>query len=1291
MAQVKFSEDQQRIIESSLYVPPEKEEYDQGDYAALFSTVNIAGASLLRNQYRYQDYETEELRNTPLVYDNVDKYLTEQGYNQSVRNQVLRGDISSWNAVISRAKYVQEVQERERQVQENFSVPGLIAAGLPMAVLDVDVLAYTPVLKAVEAVKSISNVSLATRMAKAVDHGVTGGIVGTTSMLTYEATTGIYHENSLINSFLMGSALGGTLGWLVSKSDVNPNLVEAADAKTGRILSKEESKVKQIESAKEEQRLVEETISEAEAIRKQRGETGAALDRAEKNDRGRERLDRRAWQEKYNKEANAAKTAYENAQAIYKDAVGSIKATAEKIRSLTTNMTKAKRDSVTETKLLDEKAKIARESSPVKGQITKLNRQIEKLKGDRTKAAVESRKVLKEKLAAQQKKMDNIEARIARVDTKLSKLIQQPNAVVKEGMIQLGGLRTKEYEDQVALDKAKTSRDATKKIYSEKAKVAKDYKTQVKKDEEIPTSWETVKLRDKKAQLDYALSGQGLKELLKKRDMLSADIAKMNNDDFNISSLYGIKQTKKNYIDKLSKELEEIQNTKDFSKLAPFKKLPKWAQKLIVSPVEKLLNSDNRIVAGFTTLLHSGTLYHGKINTHNAWNIRLMLDNDLNWAHSRITNNYHEARKAGLFSGSKDEWDDAVGRAVYETTGMMQREMTTGIDGSIVGIERAKKVQELAGTITRKYNSDNQFLNKSVDEILDYYERVHAKGNKLDMPAFRGIGKGYAKRMYSEEKFKDMGEEVVVDILVKAQEAKAIATNSLVDIATRNEWDSIARSTYKSVVEGEYKRQQITKPLGLPKQSTASSLKQRTIDAYDDDLIDLMESNYRGTTTIYGLNTHGRLALKEKLGADTDEQIQKMLDQLGATKSEMDNLRVMIETINGTREISKNPYSPFNRATKMASTFSTAMHTLAFAVPTITEIASISKEFGWGRTIEHLVGKPSEVYRVYRYGTPSEKNSIDMMISYGDAYFATKANRFDVESTFDSVGKVQEVLDGAARRTAVFGGLLPVTDMLRMATVTAGVDWLARLSISKKISKTDEMRLNDMGFGLEDLGRIRDTLQVDGTGRIRNTDRKTWGKLDDDLTMGINTLVERTILHPNGITLPKFMTDMDAGAFLPRIMFKFMRFPVESYERLLVRGIQEADAKQLMALGGNVAMWTAILAMKDAVRDEDKQRYADDEGINQLMIDSLLYNSWTSLPIAGIDTVSGLMTGETFFGDYRYRFGGAVQSDIEKLQQGKMPIRIPFGSVDPLNNPISNGVINSMRTMIGLEELERED
>lgn len=1277
MALIEFDDNQKHLMRYGSQAGIQPTEYAQGDYSALFQSMNSFAALAKRGDFERMEVDATPYEGIAFNRDNLYEQLKKQGKTPDVIDQVMSSHLTGWEDSIRRTAFVEHMNQVHQQVSENFSVPGMLAAGIPMALLDLDMLLINPTLAGVNKFRKAMNIS--SRMGKFATHAGAGAFIGAESMLTYEAATGMYHDDSLINSALIGMALNGTLGTLLERGNKQGDIIRHTD-KDGNLKTREEAKVEELAEANGRLDRLNTVITDFKALLSGQKETKAALKASERRDLGRAKTDARMADDILKQEKEYAKKVWQDTKSPVEALVATIKTARASLRKAESGITKATKATADYNKATADLKVARKEATPIKGQVTKLTNQMAKLADATDEASQIKAKELGKKLADQQKRLRKQEAKITRIETRMGKYDQDTPKQMELLKANRAGFNVELVNRTGDLAKAQRKRQEAKAEYDKRVTAHREHSRVPK---EVREGFETKTLTERLAAYDVPASPEGLRQLMQKQNVLTDDIAKMSDDDFNLSTVYGIRKEQQNYVEKLNRELEEVNQLKDFTQSATFKRLPEWARKLVISPIENLLNSDNNLVSGFASLLHSGTLHHGKINTHNAWNIRTELDNQLNRMHKAMIFLHRQAVKEG-YAGKLEEFETEVAEQAFKVTGKMQRDMYTGISGDIVGLERMELAQQRAASLQRQHASGNKHIDDAVDEYLNYYEAIHARGQALGMEAFKGsVGKAYIKRVYSRGKIEQMGEANAIQHLVDAQVAFARATNSEIHM---EEFISKATTAVQETLNRDFKIKQVTDPLGLPKQSTTSSLKQRSIDAFDDDLAHVLEGDVVGTSTLYGLGVHGRLALKEKLGVDTSDQVEGLIQQLGATQKEVDNLRVLIQTIAGTREISKNPYDPFTRIAKAASTYSSAMHTLAFAVPTVTELASMAKEFGWGKTMDSLIGKPQEIYKIYREGTPSDKNTIEMMVSYGDAYFATKANRFDVESTFDSVGRVQEFMDDIVRKEAVFGGLLPLTDMMRMATASLSVDFLAKLSVAKNISPTDVQRLGDMGFGVEDLTLIKERLKVQPDGRIGNTDRKTWGSLDKKITYGVQTMVERTILHPNGATLPKFMTNMNEGQFLPRVMFKFMRFPFESYERLLGRGMQEADAKQLLALGGNVAMWTMLLAAKDALKDEDKQKYTGEDGGNQLMMDSFLYNSFTALPISAMDTASGLLTGENMTNDYRYRLGGAVQTDYEALVRMNPGLAIPFYKIH-----LGDAVANSMAAITGLEELNRED
>lgn len=1298
MALIEYDDSSKAIMSNNSYVAPKPEEYELSNMGALFKSMNIAGALGERGDSERMAVDLAKYEGIEFNRPNLEAQLKEQGYSADIINNVMQSHLTDWTEAERRAKYFEKKAKREQQVAENFSTAEMLLYGLPMALVDVDAPLGGAIFKGVGAANKALKAGTAGRVATSA---IGAGTFGAASLTGYEAVSGDYEDGSATHAFLLGSALGGGLGLLTAKSDAEGVFSRKFDD-TGKEISGEEAKVTQLASHKERLDAVNAVVEKVKQARAARAEATKDLSKSQAQDKAVNRVDVRKSQTATGKAYSYMQGVVEDTKKLLNEAA---KRTAEKskqVKQLTDDLIKGEEATVQFGRDRAELNRLISERAPLKKRINDLQLKIQSLEAKlakgvekaKTAATVAERKAirenntklrnelrpLKQKRTKDSATLRKADAAVKMAEKRVSKYDPKTVGRMKEGLANLPKLQ----KELSTLQKAEDDMVGRLDNEQTRLKVAKDtHRNNTLKNSTVTESLTTKNLQKIIDDADATLSPEGLKKLMDEQKVLADDIAKMEAGDFNTKALYGIRKEARTAFEKLNDEIKDLARLDTLADSAPMKRLPDWARKMLISPISRLLNSKNDMVAGFASYLHSGTLNQGKIRPMTAWIIKNMLDTELDRAHKAIRFNYSQAVKAG-YTGDYKSFENAVAQNAYGVAGRMQRELMTGIDGAIKGEERLAIAQSRLGSVQRMHNSGNAWIDKSVDSYLDYYEKVYQRGSKADLEAFRNVlGKGYVKRMYSADKIKRMGADRAIKKLTDAQYAYAVSTNSAVTPAIMAEFKANARTAVEAALGLGYKHGEITKPLGITRKGTEASLRMRSIEAFDDDIVDLLEDDLIGTSYAYSLQSHGRIALKEKLGADTDDQVEEMIQQLGATDKEVDMLRAVVETIRGTREISKNPLEPVTRGLKFLSSVSSAMQIMGFGLTTTTEISALAKDFGWKRSVGSLVGNPREIYKMYRYGTPSEKNTVELMVSYADANFSHRAIRNDVETGFDSVGRFQEFMDGVVARGAVYGGLLPITDMLRMSAASLTVDFLARMSVAKKISNADLKRLEDIGWTPDMLPRIKKTLRVDANGRIGNMDRATWGKLDEEITASVMTNVERTILHPNGATLPMFMTNMNEGQLVPRLMMKFMRFPVESYERLLVRGMQEADAKQLMGLVGNVAMWTAILSMKDAMRDPDRQAYVGDEGLNQLIIDSLLHNSVTSSIPSSLDLISGLTTGENLTNDYTFRVGGAPQAAYETIMQGKLRANV-FGYSAQAD--IGTGVADAVNTIFRLQE-----
>jgi len=1254
-----FNESEQLLMDSVSYSTPEKPVYKRNDYAALAEVMNSTVALVNRGEYEKASYDLSQYEGVQFTRDSLLKSLKDKKVSEDVIDRVMARPIANWNEAEIATAYLTHLKETEEQVANQFTTGSMIGAGLSMAIFDpTDFLLVSPILSAANKIKKAT--TLATKVGAVAQSAATGSAVGTAAMLTYETSTGVYNEGSMVNAALLGAALGGSLGLVLDKAPLQKGLTKELDGE-GKVLSAEEAKVEKIRLANEKVSEIDSVIAEASVLVKEQKGVQKELTASEKLDVKKAKVDASLQKSQLETSVQTIKTLSEESTATAKTARDSLDSIINSKTKLEETILKTEKKTSVFKKLQEDIATLAKSATPIKGQITKLNNTIKSLQAKPiTKEITAKLNSLEKQVGKLTKELNVTNTKMALAETKLNKFVEDPTISLKSLEEQRQLLLTSEQKAQELSTAKTTEADANLLKVKEANKQLRDFRLREAAKEAERQSVGTKDLQAKLAKYNADLSPQGLQKLAADRLTLTDDINKLlNDDDLSVSSLTQLKKVQENYVSKLNKELEEINNAKDFKQKPWYKKLPTW---LVISPIEKLLNSSNDLVSGFASKLHSGTVHHGLIQNKTAWTIRQNLDTSLDYTHKALRYNFVQAVKEG-YTGKIEDFEREVTVEYLRGNSKIQEEVYTQMDGALDEAARLEIIKQRQASVQRSTFSGNKWVTKSVEDYARYYEKMDSIGKNLDIGAFKFTSaKGYLNRVYSESKIKAFGTpQDAIEQLTDAQIKFARATNGVVTDAVIAEFEALATKAVEATLSRKGIREALVRPLGTPQRSSTSALQARTIQVFDEDLIPFLDDSISMTSSLYGLRMHGNFALKEAIGVHNNDEIEKLFKSLEATPKELDNLRVVVETIKGIREISKNPYDPTTRAIKALSSYSSIMKSAAFGVNTVTEISALAKEFGWSKSIDKLIGTPSEIYRIYRYGTPSEKNTIEMMISYGDAHFGIKASRLESENILDSVG-LQNKLDHAVRMSSIFGGLLPITDMLKMASASLTVDFMAGLSVARKISKTDEMRLNDIGFTIEDLAQVKQVLQVDSNGRIGNTNRASWGALDEKITNAVITMVERTILDPNGITLPKFMTNMNEGQIVPRLLMKFMRFPFESYERLLLRGVQEADAKQLTAFAGNIAMWTGILAMKDALKDPEKQKYSSADGFNSLMIDSFLYGSATALPVALTEMGYGYATGQSLTGDYAFRMGGAPISDLVSAQKGEFRYSVPFTS-----------------------------
>ncbi len=776
------------------------------------------------------------------------------------------------------------------------------------------------------------------------------------------------------------------------------------------------------------------------------------------------------------------------------------------------------------------------------------------------------------------------------------------------------------------------------------------------------------------------ISKNGIERLSNEKELIKEAVQKIDSGSATLADLQKVKTQKESYLVKIAKEIDElskaVNNMEELKKIGNRLDIPDFLQKIVFSPIANLSTSKNPFVRGIAAKLHESTIYTGLVEQHNANIVKKELDNMQRDAMFSIIDKWKKYKQDTNPSISLEDFNNLITKEAYSVIARMQKEAVRGIHGGLPAAERLELVNKRLASSSRVFSEGvNKHIASSVDEVLGYFEGVHKRASSAELASFiKSAGKGYLPRNYNYDNIVRLGTTKAEQLLFEAQYKYASLMNQVITPEVEAEFRKLAKGTIALVLDREANLGRTVQT--IEKGRSATPFQQRTIQVLDDDIKAILDTNLDNIFANYKLGTHGRIALQETLGvsnvAEMEAQILSKIPNI--TNKEKDNLIIVAQTILGTREIDKNPFSGQSRVIKGLSTFTSATSMLGFAPATMTEISAIVGEYGFKNLMKNLVGAHVDVYNIYKNGTTADKNMLRGLGEFGEAYLGHRAVRVEAEGGIDSVGRIQTMLDKATTKGALYGGLQLTTDILRLATVSMNTDFVARMSIAKKINSSDIKKLESMGISLDKLKEVKTALKVNKDGEITNWDRASWGGIDDTVSRASMIMLDRTILHPTAATLPTFMTNYAGGGIVPRILMKFMRFPIESHERLLVRGIQEIDMNRMVGYGVNMGMWGTILMAKDALLPEEKQKYSldDEEKLRKLFLHSAYTSSITSGAVSMFDYAYGFWSGQSMMG-YKHNLSAPTTAG-GNIIEGKGKVNLFLGNAQfDLNSGISMG------------------
>lgn len=1096
---------------------------------------------------------------------------------------------------------------------------------------------------------------------------------GNTLALNAVDDTGV--DGDVMMSTAFGGVLGGSLGWmghLISNRKAGSNVI---DPTTNKPITKGEALVNAI---KEKELEIAKFDEMAEANLKIHAEAKISSEDIVK---GSERYRRKVQKLQLEKQELELQLGVDGK--IDTD----IKAMSKQLEDDFETSTISYNNFLTKAKQLRDKlvAQIAKKEETIEGikARTKFDKELTKVSAKSTKAtkaiteANAALKTAKAEYKASLKKGSE-KAKVAalkrfnKATEKLAKVKADSDAL-KKTVNQLRKERPEYVKSNKGLATLKEDKALLKKMDADNKKTIKErdnLQGKLAEDKEALGSLkadEMHKVKSKLAEVQKRLAAISMKsqDLTGKRVKAEAELEKLKAGELPDTYKAELLSAK----DKLQQELDEyLENPMSMDRLQEnpmFNIAPSFLQKFVISPVERLYASNNPAIRSLATLLSPPVIAkEGFVNNMTARTFIRDAKNNASDTLMAIEREFVAYKKAGGTEFDRGTWFQHVSKERARLIGEQQRANVARVPNEDVGGKLYNDIlEEMHMTASYKFTHGNPQIAKSMQLMEDYYKGVKTQGTDLRVEGIAGArNEGYVHQLYDEGAARALGQEKFVDGLVRAQSRYAL------DHGLPDDIDLFRAKAEKAHYMALSENQRYEKMYNMfnPKHTGTSPLHQKSIMMYADDAAMFVNHNTPVNMVTYARGMGGRFALKKFLGINNKAELKPKLQQLGKMEeSEVKSIDAIVDTIAGYREVARYEKG-WEEYLHGASTVSSMLHTMNFGISATTEITTVVANSGFKSTLKNMIPSFKMVKNVYKNGgTEADFKRFSAMKDVGQYKFGTEVNRMEMGEDFDRLGSFQDSMDNIVHKESVWSGLQFFTDWFKVNAQMASQDFITDMARDiTKISKADRKRLSQMGISDEHLQVIREKA-FDKSGKyVGNRDQ--WGdELNDIIDRGSLNQAYGSVLHPDGFTLPMMMTDgsNQFSRTANNSILKFMKFPIASYEALLLQGISTFDAKIMVGTALNLGMWSQIILAKDALNnwgDTSKNKYDLDqeEGWAKLLQDTLMVMSVTG-SISSVGNIgSSVLFGESITGYQKGVGDNTVVSDIQRGLRGDIPMSL---------------------------------
>ena len=1192
--------------------------------------------------------------------------------NPHFSNYLKDNPVESWDGYLRQEAYFNKLERDKRIVAETVSPWISIPASVIMGIVDVDTVALA---------LTTGPMALFTKGAKLLDTGAeiyrnanTAGKIGIGAGLgvtysgineaLYQKATGAYSTEDMKSALVFGGLFGGGLGALSSahklmSSSPRDNTQFREDLKTleGKVIDKQTA----YDDALGHYTNYKETLDLAKSVKDNTDVLDGIKTETVKNLHKKEIDDLTATKPKVddikNEFIEANKTVLTKAKETVKTIMDNANTKFKALEKTRTTLTKAESKLNKEVESVQSKITVKEEAIAVKTS-----------EGKKTEGLTKQLNSLKTQL-------DTVKKEVVKLNSQKTKLEKQSNITKPEEMLTKTELN-KLNKNNETITKFNNELDTTVKTRKETYDTKLKELRSLTKEQLLDKYKEDPRLVGLESKYKGKTKAEIVQDLLQKTDNYKQWSSKLEDGTFDVNDYIMADATKKDFVNSLAKDLlvlqKKLDDNREFAKILENEVgINHFMKKILITPISRLQTSDNPAVRALAYKMATGTIHLNTYVGKTALRQKQNLDEKANNVSIGILEDFKAAKASDSFKGTRDEYFELVGATKRELNEDLKTRAWDITDPSLPYNKRVEDFHTKIDTMSYDYDKFevSPILKKSIERLNQYFDDMHTIGKTLGIDGFNVAKKGYLPRKPDIDKINAMGRDNVVELLIKAQ-VDFLARRGITVNINSGAFANIQKKA-EEYVDGSLTREanttRVIDEISEHKLGNREIIHARQIEVDERDIADILKTDSNYLVSNYGRQVNGNFALKDVMGIYKKSEFEQLMKQNKFNSKEYNDFMLAIDDIKGIREIVRDPDSIGQLTLGMVNRAMNLAYVGNFGMTSLGELFVAANRYGYYNTIKNIIPSAKSTFNLWKNSKVDDKNYLISLSTKSSITSSKNAMSVENAMAFDPSNNIAfKVLDKGADTMSKIGLLPQITDFLRHLSTSSAQSWLAKKAhdnyLGKSLSKADKVRLSKMNILEEELPLVRKEFNLDETGLIRNDNQEN-SAIGRRMVDGMLDSVDATIMSGNAMHIPAFMSDRGSNAWINTILFKFMRYPIEAYEKLLLRGIQEADARTIVSVGFNSMLFMLMYQVRDAMKPEEKKkRYDGEDGFANLVMDGIKMNSFIGAVPSLADFGYGTLTGKNLFDDKKA--GSVTASFINNIQSGRFGVNVLNGRIE---------------------------